>query len=101
MAFKANIYKKCFTFQSVPVLLLIIVVALVSADDYDQEEEESNYEPSDNACERCNCSSVALESSGESGILFTIDCTTKNVQHLFNKWPEEMGDVSHSGKLTS
>lgn len=59
------------------------------------EDEEENYEPSDQACDKCNCTNISgTLDNGESGMLFNIDCARKNVQHLFNKWPEEIGDTS-------
>lgn len=58
------------------------------------EDDEENYEPSDQACEKCNCTNVnGILDNGESGTLFTIDCSMKNIQHLFNKWPEEISDT--------
>jgi hypothetical protein len=87
-----NKYEKCFTFQFIPLLLIICTQAR-------SEDEEENYEPSDRACEKCNCTSVNGElNNGESGTLFTIDCSMKNVQHIFNKWPEEMDDTGDHGK---
>lgn len=59
------------------------------------DDEEENYEPSDQACEKCNCTSNTVE----SGKLFKIDCSMKNVQHLFNAWPEEMGELDDHCKF--
>lgn len=86
----------------------MLIIAFVNADDYDQQqqEDEEKYEPLDMACEKCKCkNSTALHGSGggggdeeeENGMIFTIDCSEKNVQHLFNKWPEEM--ESQNSKL--
>lgn len=92
-----NISQILFQFHGVLIYSLVIIilstnVLVVRADDDEQ------YEPSDDICDKCNCTNVegTLE-DGESGILFTIDCSMKSYQHLFAKWPEAMGD-NHRGK---
>ncbi|CRK88204.1 CLUMA_CG001985, isoform A [Clunio marinus] len=78
------------------VLLLIVVLTFVTvkASNYD---DEMTYEPSDDICNKCNCTNVngTLE-DGESGTLFTLDCSMKDYERIFAKWPEEMGD-NHTG----
>lgn len=67
----------------------------MGADDDDKE----NYEPADDICTKCNCTSVneTLE-NGEDGKLFTLDCSMKSHERLFADWPEEMG-ANHTGSL--
>lgn len=61
--------------------------------------DDPPYEPADEICEKCNCTSVnGTESNDENGILFTIDCSLKNFEHVFAKWPEQMGE-NHTGLL--
>lgn len=78
---------------------ILIISASVNGEDYDQEDEK-NYEPFEGACDKCKCTNITETlKDDEIGLIFTIDCTTKNVQHLFNEWPEEM--ESHNSKSTA
>lgn len=66
-------------------------------DDYDDQDDEKKYEPFEGACDKCKCTNITETfKDDEVGLIFTVDCTTKSVQHLFNKWPEEM--ESHISK---
>jgi hypothetical protein len=71
-------------------------VLVVSANDDDYEQ----YEPADDICEKCNCTNASETSAdggeSENGTVFTIDCSLKEFQHIFAKWPESMGD-NHNG----
>ena len=57
------------------------------------ENEESQYEPADEMCTKCNCTNVegTLE-DGRKGKLLTFDCSMRNFKHIFANWPEEVSD---------
>lgn len=84
-----------FQLVSLFITLLTFTAVIVRADDND----EIPYEPADGICSKCNCTSLngTLE-DGESGNVFSLDCSMKDFPHLFAKWPEEMGD-NHTSNL--
>lgn len=79
---------------------ILIISASVKGDDYDDQDDEKSYEPLEGACEKCKCTNTTeTYNDDESGLIFTVDCATKNVKHLFNKWPEEL--ERHNSKSTA
>lgn len=87
----------CFTLQIVFIFATVLAFTAVRAED----EEKDAYESADGAtiCNRCNCTNIdgTLE-HGESGSLFTLDCSMKGLEKLFANWPEDMGD-NHTSSL--
>lgn len=60
---------------------------------------ERPYEPANGMCSKCNCTSVnGTSADAENGKAFTLDCSLKNFQRLFAKYPQELGD-NHTGNL--
>jgi hypothetical protein len=65
------------------------------------DDTKALYEPTEGMCNKCNCTITdgTLE-DGESGKLFSLDCSMKSFERLFTGWPVEMGDNS-TGNLIS
>lgn len=81
--------KKRFVFQIVLFVIALQICAVIAAVEMDL------YEPVEEACKRCNCTSKnGTIESREHGKFFTLDCTMKNFQRLFTGWPGEAGDNS-------
>lgn len=94
----------CFTFQFVTQSVVVLLLLLSLSCAYATDDNEELYEPAEEICDKCNCTSVNEKDTtlddGESGTLFTIDCSMKTFEHIFAKWPESMGDTDkHNGLL--
>lgn len=64
------------------------------------EGDQLAYEPAENACERCNCTSVNSSLTEADGNVvsnvFQLDCSMKNMKHLLAGWPEGLGEDHQS-----
>lgn len=79
-------------------ILLLIAIATFSR--ANGTEDEIPYESADGICDKCNCTTMeGLLEDVERGRSFSLDCSMKNLQHLFAKWPEELGDNQTSVEL--
>lgn len=65
---------------------MLLIAAILSH----AREAGEEFEPGENICERCVCV-IRNESSAPPGGFSLLDCSTKNLRHMLNRWPEPFG----------
>ena len=82
-----NIYYIKFVYDYLFSFQLIVSANLIHGQEGSTEEHQYPYEPTENACDRCNCTEKIADQKSDFRY-FQLNCAAKGLKQVLNKFPD-------------